>query len=87
MRRGNFYVRSFTTFNRKGSFYGQEGRKRPAIFGSGIPTIPNLKVWAMENLKILGLTRRLWGITTGTKSRHLHQAVSLKQNKVCRKIK
>jgi len=78
MRRGAFYVRSFTTFNRKVSFYGQEGRKRPVIFASGIPTIPNLKVWDMENLKILGLTRPLWGIAPGAKSRHLHQAVTLK---------
>jgi len=28
----------------------EKGRKRPAIEVMGIPTIPNLKVWAMENL-------------------------------------
>jgi len=28
----------------------KKGPKRPAVIVLGIPTIPNLKVWAMENL-------------------------------------
>jgi hypothetical protein len=29
------------------------------------PIFPNLKVWAMENLNIPGLTWRLWGVAPG----------------------
>jgi hypothetical protein len=33
-----------------------KGRKRPNIFALEIITIPTLKVWAKENLNIMGLT-------------------------------
>jgi len=37
-------------------FWLKKGRKRPAIHALEISTIPNLKVWAMENLMIQGFS-------------------------------